>query len=207
MHADNARTETDLDAGARRHDVARAAGRALSRLLVLCGLLLPAGPAAAAPAGMGGPFSLTDGDGRTISSASFRGKFLLVFFGYTSCADDCTGIMYRMALAITEIGAPAGRLQAIFITIDPKRDTPDVASRYATLFSPDILGLSGSAAEISQVESAYHVSVGKPDARSGAIPHGAVLYVVGPDGGFVTELPGTDSAEALATKLKGILEN
>jgi protein SCO1/2 len=166
-----------------------------------------AGQAAAAPpAGFGGPFSLTDGAGETITDTSFPGKFLLLFFGYTNCPDDCPTVMYKISLALSEMGAPAGRLQAIFITIDPKRDTPEIASRYATLFSPDILGLSGTAAEVSAVERAYHVYVGAPDPKSGAIAHGTLLYLVGPDGGFITALPGDLSAAALATKLTAILE-
>jgi protein SCO1/2 len=164
-------------------------------------LALGVAPVMAQPPGIGGPFSLLDGKGETITNESFQGRFLLVFFGYTNCPDECPAVMYKIAQALALLGATPARLQAVFITIDPTRDTPDLASRYAALFSPDIMELSGTPDAIKQVIAEYHVDVGAPDAQSGAIAHSALLYLTGPDGHFIEAFPSNTSPAMLATKL------
>ena len=158
-------------------------------------------PAGAQPAGIGGGFSLTEAPDRAVSDADFRGKYLLVFFGYTNCPDLCPATLGKIAAALRMMGSRAAQIQAVFITLDPARDTPAVMAQYVALFSPDMIGLSGTAGQIAAVERGYHVYVGPRDAKTGAIAHSAILYVMRPDGGFASALPDDISAESLAESL------
>ena len=137
---------------------------------------------------LGGPFSLIDPTGRPVSDRDFRGKFMLIYFGYTHCADVCPTTLTKVAAALQTLGPSADRVRPIFITVDPRRDTPVLVGRYAALFSPRILGLTGSPAQIAAVERAYGVYAapeGTPEQLDAAIDHSSILYLVGPDGGFV----------------------
>ena len=162
-------------------------------------LALALSPARAQSA-IGGPFSLTGGAGRAVTSQDFVGKFLLVFFGYTHCPDECPAAMYHIALALAEMGAAAQQLQCLFITIDPARDTPAAASRYAHLFSPDIIGLSGTPAQVAQAMQAYHVYTA-PAGPQGPITHSDFIYLMAPDGSFIAAFPGNLSARTLAARI------
>jgi protein SCO1/2 len=158
--------------------------------------------AAPAQASIGGPFSLINGAGRDVTDRDFRGKFLLVFFGYTNCPDLCPTTLEAIAQALKLLGAEAANIQPLFITVDPARDSPALMGRYVALFSPRITGLSGSPAQVQRVEREYHVYVGPADPKTGAINHSAILYIMGPDGRFITALNDTLSAGQLATQLK-----
>ena len=92
---------------------------------------------------VGGPFSLEDGNGKQVTDRDFRGKYMLVYFGYTFCPDVCPTTLNEMADALEHLGAKANRLQPIFITVDPKRDTPSVMKQYTAAFTPRWLGLTG----------------------------------------------------------------
>jgi len=168
----------------------------------LAGGCLPAGVRAAA---FGGGFSLTDGAGRTVTSRDFRGAFVLLMFGYTHCPDLCPTMLYTMVQALRQMGGAAAKVQPIFITVDPARDSPAEVGRYVALFSPRIIGLSGSKAAITRAEQAYDVYVGPADPRSGAISHSALLYVIAPDGSFLTALNGRLDADDLAAALGEIV--
>ena len=126
-------------------------------MLLLCtgGLVWLSGEAAASPPG--GPFTLQDGDGRQVTDRDFRGKYMLVYFGYTFCPDACPTTLNEVADALDRLGAKADHIQAIFITVDPKRDTPTVVKQYAAAFSPRLIGLTGSPEQIAQVAKAYGV--------------------------------------------------
>jgi protein SCO1/2 len=134
----------------------------------------------------------------TVTDQSFQGRYLLVFFGTTNSPNTCPDTMFKMARALAQLGATPARLQAVFITTDPARDTPDLASRYAALFSPDIMGLSGTPDAIQQVVAEYHVAAGAPDAQAGA---SALIYLMGPDGRFITAFPGDSAPAILAAKI------
>ncbi len=176
--------------------------RTLARRGALAGAALALAIAPArAQAAIGGPFSLTGGAGQSVTSQDFPGKFLLIFFGYTRCTDDCPTTMYHMALALAEMGAAAQRLQALFISIDPAYDTPAIASRYATLFSPDIIGLSGTPAQVAQAVREYHVYTAPAGQQGGAISHGDLIYLMAPDGSFLTAFPGSLAASTLAARV------
>jgi protein SCO1 len=161
---------------------------------------------AQAPPGIGGDFTLVDGAGRIVTSTDFRGRFLLVMFGYTACPDVCPATLSKIAQALRLLGPKAADLRVVFITIDPQRDTPELTSRYAALFSGQITGLSGTPAQVHRAEADFHVYVGPKDVRSGAIAHGTLLYLMDPAGHFVTALPDGLSADELAAHLAAMLQ-
>ena len=155
-------------------------------------------------ASVGGPFVLTDQTGRTRSDRDFRGRYMLIYFGYTLCPDVCPTTLSVMADALAKLGPRRDRIVPIFITIDPDRDRPKVLSEYLKAFGTDFVGLTGSPAAIRKVASSYRVYYAKhPLAQGYALDHTSVLYLMGPDGKFVTfyndESIGPD---ALATDLK-----
>lgn len=151
--------------------------------------------------GFGGPFVLQYGPDQTVTPQTFQGKFLVLFFGYTHCPDACPATLYTLARARAQLGGLGARLDVAFVTVDPARDTPTLTQRYARLFAPDFYGLSGAATALAQVEAAYHVYVGPENPQTGAIAHGDLLYLLGPDGKFITVLPGGLSVAALAAQL------
>jgi protein SCO1/2 len=137
---------------------------------------------------IGGPFSLIDPTGRTVTDRDFRGKFMLIYFGYTHCPDVCPITLAKVAAALQMLDPRADHVQPIFITVDPRRDTPEVMGRYATEFSPRILGLTGSPAQIAAVEKAYKVYASPestPEQLDAAIDHSSILYLMGPGGSFI----------------------
>ncbi len=176
---------------------------ALIALLLLCVIVQPLSTSRAAT--FGGSFSLENANGQQVTDKDFRGKFLIVAFGYTNCPDFCPMMLYSIKVALRMMGDKAESVQPIFITVDPARDTPAIIGHYVALFSPRIIGLTGTKAELSQVEAAYHVYVGPTDPKTGAIAHSAMLYIMAPDGSFITALNGNASAQGLANRLAKII--
>jgi protein SCO1 len=148
-----------------------------------------------------GGFILTDGAGRMVTENDLRGRFLLVFFGYTNCPDVCPVTMYKIVQALQLMGSQAAKIQPLFITIDPTHDTPALVGKYAALFSSAIIGLSGTSPQVEHVEREYHVYVGPRDPKTGAIDHSAILYVMSSDGSFLSALPDNLSVAELAASL------
>ena len=143
----------------------------------------------AAPPLVGGPFALIDQQGRRVTEASYRGRALAVFFGFTHCPDVCPTALVRMAELLEALGPEADRLQPLFISVDPRRDTPALLKDYVGHFSPRIAGLTGSAEEIAAVARAYRVYYriqGDPDANPNyLVDHSAFVYVMDARGRFV----------------------
>ncbi|MBL8590160.1 MAG: SCO family protein [Methylobacteriaceae bacterium] len=140
----------------------------------------------------GGPFALTTHDGRRVTEADFRGRFLLIFFGYTRCPDVCPTGLATMAAALDALGPRAERLQPVFVTLDPARDTPPALADYVASFHPRLIGLTGSESEIAAVARAFRVHRVKYQPAAGgdyAVDHGSLTYLMGPDGGFLTLIP------------------
>ncbi|HET6182510.1 MAG TPA: SCO family protein [Acetobacteraceae bacterium] len=162
-----------------------------------------------AGASIGGPFSLIDQSGRRVSAASFRGKYMLVYFGYTYCPDVCPTTLTDVAGALDKLGPKADAIVPIFITVDPQRDTPEVLKTYVAAFSPRIIGLTGTPAEIDQAEREYHVYAAKhvtgPGPNDYAMDHSSFLYLMGPDGRFITPIDSGASADELAQRLDQIV--
>jgi protein SCO1 len=142
-----------------------------------------------ASAEIGGKFTLIDQDGRAVTEAQFRGKWLLVYFGYTHCPDACPTALTDMADALDRLG-PAKRLkvQAIFITVDPERDTQAVMKDYIGAFEgANIVGLTGTQEQVSAAEAAYRIQARRYDLPGGeyAMSHAATIDIMDPDGRFV----------------------
>ena len=145
----------------------------------------------ASPA-VGGPFTLTDQNGATRSDSDFRGKIMLIYFGYTYCPDACPTTLQAISQTLDMIGNQASKVQPIFISVDPARDTPSQLKSYAANFHPGILYLTGAPDTLKQVENEYRIYVAKvPQAGSDdyLIDHSSIIYVMGPDGRYLAQLP------------------
>lgn len=170
----------------------------------LVGGCQPAGsPVAGDPpltgARIGGPFTLTGGDGKRHASSEFAGRYTLVYFGYSYCPDVCPvdllHLMNGLKLFERQDPARAAKVQPLFITVDPERDTPDAVAKFAAQFHPRLLGLTGTPDEIARVAKAYLVSYRKvpgttPD--SYLMAHTQLAYLMGPDGQPVALIPTDD---------------
>jgi protein SCO1/2 len=165
--------------------------------------------AAARTVTIGGPFALTAPDGRTVTDAEFRGRWLLVSFGYTFCPDICPTTLATVAAALDRLGPDAARVQPIFITVDPARDTPQVMGVYTAAFDARILGLTGPAESVAAVAKAYgaHYETHEtgPDDRGYAVDHATRLYVMDPDGAFVRAIAHHETSESIAGTLREIM--
>ena len=154
--------------------------------------------------GIGGPFTLVDGNGHTVTDKTFRGRYLLVYFGYTFCPDVCPTTLNQVAAALDRLGPKADRVQALFITVDPRRDTPAVVRDYAAAFSPRLIGLTGTPEQIEQVARAYRVyyAAQKPVGGGGyTVDHSSIIYLMGPDGRFLTPIRADQTGEAMAAEI------
>jgi protein SCO1/2 len=159
---------------------------------------------------VGGPFTLTDHTGRRVTDQDFRGKFMLVFFGFTNCPDVCPTALQVMAAALDKLGPGAERVTPVLITIDPERDTPAQLAMYVSSFHPRLVGLTGSPAEIDAVAKAYRVYVKKvPDPKSTAgytMDHSSIIYVMGPDGAYRAHFTHATTPNAMADRLAAMLQ-
>jgi protein SCO1 len=184
-------------------------------LLCLAGLLAAcsAAPAARPPldgASIGGPFTLTDQNGRTVKDSDFAGRYRIVYFGYTYCPDICPVDMQNISAAMKALDKSdpriAARLQPIFITVDPARDTPDVLKQYASNFDSRLVALTGSDAAVAKAAEAYKVYYQKQPAPEGSdgylVNHLRVTYLMSPDGKPVALLPADKSAAEVAAEIK-----
>ncbi len=157
----------------------------------------------------GGPFALTASDGRRVTDRDFAGRFMLVYFGYTRCPDVCPVDLLVMAEALKALGPDAARIQPLFITVDPARDTPASLADYAGSFDPRILGLSGSEEEIAAALRAYkvhrvkYIPAGHPEDYG--IDHSSLTYLMGPDGVFRTLIPHGGKSERMKEIVAGYL--
>jgi protein SCO1/2 len=161
------------------------------------------------PISIGGPFTLEDGTGKPVTDRDFRGKYMLVYFGYTFCPDVCPTTLNAVADAMDKLGAASARLQPVFITVDPKRDTPPVVKQYAAAFGPAILGLTGTPEQIAQAAKEYRVYYAEhrtgPGPNDYAMDHSSVLYLMGPDGAFVAPVRADQSGDEIAANLKKLM--
>ena len=184
-------------------------------LVVAAGVLLglairetPKGAAGTALANMiGGPFHLIDQNGKPVSDADLKGKWQLVFFGYTHCPDACPTALNEMALALDQLGEKRGEIQVVFITVDPDRDTPDVMKSYVQSFDAPIIALTGSPDAVAQAAKAYRVYYAKHPRADGDydIDHSAVIYVMNPEGRFTATFTPDSTADAIAQRLQKLI--
>jgi protein SCO1/2 len=159
-------------------------------------------------AAVGGPFELTDQTGRRRTDADFRGKLVVLYFGYTYCPDVCPTELQSISLALDKLGAAAEAVQPLFITVDPERDTPARLAGFVSSFHPRLIGLTGSLAEIRKTAVAYRTFFVKNSAAAPgdySVDHTGFIYLVGKDGRYLGFLaPGLSSdeiADAIRTRL------
>lgn len=160
-------------------------------------------------ADVGGPFRLIDQSGKTVTDRDYRGRYMLIYFGYSFCPDVCPTTLGVMAEALQKLGSQGQRVTPILITIDPERDTPKVLADYVKAFGPQFVGLTGSAEAIKDVEKKYRVyAIKRPlDPSKGnkggyGMDHSSVLYLMGPNGKLISFYDEAISPDDLAKELR-----
>jgi len=186
------------------------------RFLAMLALLAPAachrGPDAQPPlagARLGGPFVLTDQDGKSFDSKRLLGRYAIVYFGYTFCPDVCPMDMQKLGKGLHAFedkdAARAAKVQPVFITVDPARDTPAILKQYVAAFHPRLIGLTGSDAQIAAVAKLYAApfskEAGAPGTNGYLMQHSSAAILFGPDGQPMALVPVDDSADAVAKTL------
>jgi protein SCO1/2 len=156
-------------------------------------------------------FALTDHRGAPVTERDYRGKFLLVFFGYTYCPDVCPTALYNISQTLDLLGEDAGRVQALFVTIDPERDTVEVLAEYVANFHPAITGLTGTAEQILAAAKSFGVFYEKVESAEAGeqgdggdylMDHGALIDLADPDGRYLASFPHILQAEQLAPVIR-----
>jgi cytochrome oxidase Cu insertion factor (SCO1/SenC/PrrC family) len=159
---------------------------------------------------IGGPFALIDQHGRRRTDADFRGKMMLVYFGFTSCVDVCPTDLHNIGLALQKLGDAGKGIQPLFITVDPERDTPKRLAAYVPSFHPTLVGLGGSAAAVRRAADAYRVYYKKVPNRQGSstdyeVDHSAVVYLMDRNGKYVDFFPPGTPPDRMAEILQRVL--
>jgi protein SCO1/2 len=175
-------------------------------VLGLAALWIASSPEKPRAALIGGAFALEDGDGKTISDQTLRGRPFLVYFGYTHCPDVCPTELARISDILTKMGDKA--IPALFITVDPERDTPKIMQDYVSSFDSRIVGLSGSPQAIEAAEKAFRVYARKGQAQADgdySMDHSSVIYLMDKSGAFVEAFNAERSPEEAAKDLERFL--
>ncbi|MEH2506689.1 protein SCO1/2 [Bradyrhizobium sp. AZCC 1578] len=153
---------------------------------------------------IGGPFTLVSTNGERVTDQTFHGKWLLIFFGYTSCPDVCPTALANVSAALEKFSP--SRLQPLFITVDPQRDTREVMANYLKSFDARIVGLTGTQAQIDQVTKEYRVYVALDKSEESGddypVSHSGYLYLMDPKGTFVNVIEGKEDGDAIAAWLR-----
>jgi len=133
-------------------------------------------------------FSLTDHNGRQVTEADYRGRFLIVYFGFTHCRVVCPRSLTKLSTALAQLGSRADAIVPLYVTVDPQRDTPDVMRRYLEAY-PRFTGLTGSLDAIEAAKAAFRVYAQRKadphDPDGYAVPHTAIAYFMSPDGRYL----------------------
>ena len=156
---------------------------------------------------IGGPFRLEDQNGKPFTDADLKGKWHLLFFGYTHCPDTCPTALNEISLALDRLGKKRDEVGVVFITVDPERDTPEVLKSYVQSFDAKIVALTGSPDEVAQAAKAYRVFYAKHPRSDGGyeMDHSAVIYIMDPQGRFTATLTPDATADAMAQRLEKLL--
>jgi cytochrome oxidase Cu insertion factor (SCO1/SenC/PrrC family) len=154
---------------------------------------------------IGGPFALTDPAGRRVALDDFRGKLVLLYFGFATCPDVCPTDLATIGQALRELGAAADGVQPLFVTLDPQRDTPEILREYAAAFHPRFVALTGTEDEIRRVATDFKVFYEKvklPGTSTYTIDHTAYTFLLDREGGFVILFPPGTPAERMVFMLR-----
>ncbi len=155
---------------------------------------------------IGGSFTLVDHDGKARGDGDFRGQHLLIFFGYTYCPDVCPTALSDMALALDQLGDDAAKVRPLFITVDPSRDTPGRLKSYVANFHPRLVGLTGSEEAVAAAAKAYRVYFARSNTEAAPgeylMDHTSIIYLMSPDGRYLTHFSHGTSAETMATRIR-----
>jgi cytochrome oxidase Cu insertion factor (SCO1/SenC/PrrC family) len=149
---------------------------------------------------VGAPFVLVDHTGQRRTDADFRGKLMLMYFGFTYCSDVCPTDLLAIAGALDRLGPASEVVQPLFITVDPEKDTPEHLKEYVNLFHPRLIGLTGDVRQIRKLTSAYKVYYAKTDPAKVAdrgIDHTGYMYLIGRDGRYLGFFPPGTSADRM----------
>ena len=161
-------------------------------------------PAPIAMSAVGGPFHLVDQNAKPITDQDFKGQPFLVFFGFTHCPDVCPTTLFEVSEIFRALGPDAKNIRAMFVTVDPERDTPAVLKDYLASFDPRIIGVTGDIDAITAAEKSYRVYAKKSPIKTGGygVDHSSVLYLMGPDGKLVNFYDEAVSPDDLAKDLR-----
>jgi protein SCO1/2 len=155
---------------------------------------------------IGGPFTLVATNGQNVGDQTYRGKWVLIYFGYTFCPDACPTTLNSISVALEKLGSDAGNVQPLFVTVDPNRDTRDVMIEYLKPFDQRILGLTGTKDQIDSVIKEYHLYVSQDksdgDGDNYLVSHSSYIYLMNPQGKFVDVIPGGSAGDEIAVWLR-----
>lgn len=166
------------------------------------------GEGAGMAAGIGGPFTLINQDGKTVTDQDFPGRYQLIYFGFASCPAICPTELQKMAEAMKELPpAIKTKVQPIFITVDPKRDTQEILKSYVALFMPELIGLTGNKDQIETAKKAFHVYSTEVREKGAAedeynVDHSSFIYLMGPDGKLLAMFKTADKAHDIALRIQ-----
>ncbi len=178
--------------------------------LVAAALLAASGaaPAQQAELDIGGPFALIDHQGNAVTDRDFRGRYLLLFFGYANCSSVCPIGLRHMTEALDLLGDKSGEVLPVLITVDPERDTLANLGPALAKIHPLLVGLTGTAEQLAAARQAYKVGAkitGRDLAGGALYQHGSFIYLIGPDGAFLSLFPPVMPPAALAAAIAGYL--
>ena len=171
-------------------------------VLVSGRLTAPVVPASA----IGGPFQLIDHNGRTITDQDLKGRPYLVFFGFTHCPDVCPTALFEISEVLRSLGSDVDKTRALFVTVDPERDTPEKLKEYLSSFDPHLIGVTGEPEALERMLKAYRVYYKKVPTESGyTMDHTALIYLMDKNGRFVAPFSLKRTPEAAAAELRRYL--
>lgn len=156
-----------------------------------------------------GEFALIDHTGAAVTDETYRGKWLVVFFGYTFCPDVCPTTLTTVSEAVDRLGAAASQVQPLFITVDPQRDTVDRMAEYVAAFDAGIVGLTGAPEQIEAAAASFRAYYAKASAANDSdylMDHSALLYILDPNGRFAAFVSTGGDVEAIVAKLHGLID-
>ncbi|MBN66366.1 MAG: SCO family protein [Rickettsiales bacterium] len=157
-------------------------------------------------AAIGGAFTLTDHNGNVVTDKDLLGKYSLVFFGFTHCPDICPTSLLIISNVLEQADVPSEQITPVFISVDPERDTPETMAKYVSHFHPSLIGMTGTDEQIKQVTDAYKVYYAKVQQENSAlgysVDHSGFIYLMDPQGKYVTHYPHNVTQQALTESLK-----